>query len=182
MSALAVEFVAGRGPGDDEPARLRRGRSPSSAAGDEPGRAADRRFRVLLVEDDPAMRLVCTVNLELSGFTVTAAETGAEGVERAAAEPFDVVLLDVMLPDLGGLEVAGELRRDVRTEALPIVFLSARGSELDIERGRAAGGIDYVVKPFDPLVLAQRIREDMDEHSRTGAAGVWRLRFGPRRS
>jgi DNA-binding response OmpR family regulator len=86
-----------------------------------------------------------------------------------------------MLPDLGGFEVAEELRRDARTAGVPIVFLSARGSELDIERGRSAGGIDYVVKPFDPLVLPQRIREDLDEHSRTGAAGVWRLRFGPRR-
>jgi DNA-binding response OmpR family regulator len=136
---------------------------------------------VLLVEDDPAMRLLCTVNLELSGFTVAAAKDGAEGVERARAEAFDLVLLDVMLPDLGGFEVAERLRADARTRGLPIVFLSARGSELDIERGRVAGGIDYVVKPFDPLALPQRLREDLDEHSRTGATGVWRLRFGPGR-
>ena len=124
------------------------------------------------------MRLLCTVNLELSGFAVVTAKNGAEGVERAAAGAFDLVLLDVMLPDLGGFDVAERLRRDARMQALPIVFLSARGSELDIERGRAAGGIDYIVKPFDPLVLPQRIAEDLDEHSRTGAAGVWRLRFG----
>lgn len=125
------------------------------------------------------MRLLCTVNLELAGFTVVTAKNGAEGVERAATESFDLVLLDVMLPDLGGLDVAERLRRDARTQGLPIVFLSARGSELDIERGRVAGGIDYVVKPFDPLDLPKRIREDLEEHSRTGATGVWRLRFGP---
>jgi len=127
------------------------------------------------------MRLLCTVNLELSGCTVIAAENGAAGVERAREGAFDVVLLDVMLPDLGGFEVAEQLRRDARTQGLPVVFLSARGSELDIERGRLAGGIDYVVKPFDPLALAQRIHEDLDEHSRTGASGVWRRRFGPQR-
>lgn len=128
------------------------------------------------------MRLLCTVNLELSGVAVVAVTTGAEAVERAAAGAFDLVLLDVMLPDLGGFEVAEQLRRDARTKGVPIVFLSARGSEWDIERGREAGGIDYVVKPFDPLALAERIREDLDEHERSGAAGVWRLRFGsPRR-
>lgn len=179
MSAQAVELVSGGGPEDDEPARTPCARL-SVAAGAGAGAAAGRDLRVLLVEDDPAMRLLCTVNLELSGFAVAAAKTGAEGVERAAAEPFDLVLLDVMLPDLGGFEVAERLRSDPRTNGLPIVFLSARGSEIDIERGRAAGGIDYVVKPFDPLALPQRIREDLDEHARTGAAGVWRLRFGRR--
>lgn len=178
MSALAVELVSGGGPEDDDPARPLRGRLSLAEDGDA-GSRAEGELRVLLVEDDSAMRLLCTVNLELSGFTVVTAKTGAEGVERAVSEPFDLVLLDVMLPDLGGLEVAEQLRRDARTSGLPVVFLSARGSEIDIERGRVAGGIDYVVKPFDPLALPQRLREDLDEHSRTGAAGVWRLRFGP---
>jgi DNA-binding response OmpR family regulator len=179
VSALAVEFVAGGGPGDDEPAPPRHAREGISSGG-EAGEEAGSGLRVLLVEDDRAMRLLCTVNLELGGFAVVSATNGADGVERARAEPFDLVLLDVMLPDLGGFEVAEQLSRDARTASLPIVFLSARASELDIERGRSAGGIDYIVKPFDPLGLPERIREDLDEHSRTGTAGVWRLRFGQR--
>jgi DNA-binding response OmpR family regulator len=127
---------------------------------------------VLLVEDDPSMRMVCKFNLEASGFRVVTAITGREALDRAGAEQFDVVLLDVMLPDLGGFDVAEQLR-DV-----PIVFLSARTSDADLDHGRAAGAIDYVTKPFDPVTLAQRLREDLEELARGGADRVWELRFG----
>ena len=127
---------------------------------------------MLIVEDDPSMRLLCSFNLEAAGFRVTTAETGRQGVEIAAAEQFDIVLLDVMLPDLGGFEVADQLH-DV-----PVVFISARTSDADLLRGRAAGAIDYVTKPFDPVSLPARLREDLEEFGRGGAERVWTLRFG----
>lgn len=144
-----------------------------SVVGDDPDAARGRRLTVLLVEDDPAMRLLCTYNLEVGGFRVLAASGGQEGVELAESEKPDLVLLDVMLPDLGGFEVAQRLR------AVPIVFLSARASDADLERGRAAGAIDYVTKPFDPVGLPDRLREDLEELRRGGGADrVWSMRFG----
>lgn len=128
---------------------------------------------VLLVEDDPSMRLLCQVNLQSAGFRVVTASDGKEGLALAASEQPDLVLLDVMLPDVGGFDVAAEV-------SVPVVFLSARASELDLERGRQLGAIDYVTKPFDPTELPQRLRQDLDELDRTGSADrVWRMRFGP---
>lgn len=118
------------------------------------------------------MQLLVAYNLEASGFRVVTARTGHEGIESAAAEKPDLVLLDVMLPDLGGFEVAEQLR------AVPIVFMSARASETDLERGQAVGAIDYVTKPFDPVGLADRLREDLEELKRGGAEQVWRMRHG----
>jgi DNA-binding response OmpR family regulator len=145
-----------------------------AAVGSRPGEADGRRLTVLVVEDDPSMQLLCSYNLEAAGFRVLTAKTGHEGVNLASAEKPDLVLLDVMLPDLGGFEVAERLR------GVPIVFLSARASETDMKRGRAAGGIDYVTKPFDPVTLPERLRDDLEALRRGGGAdGVWRSRFGP---
>jgi len=146
----------------------------SAVAGGRASGAPGRILSVLVVEDDPSMRLLVTVNLELAGFRVTAAATGAEGLELAESERPDVVLLDVMLPDLGGFEVAERLPET------PIVFMSARTSESDIERGRGVGAIDYLTKPFDPMSLPDRLREDLHEFDRGGAERVWALRFGPK--
>ena len=77
-----------------------------------------------------------------------------------------------MLPDLGGFEVAEQL------EGVPVVFISARTSDADLLRGRAAGAIDYVTKPFDPVSLPARLQEDLAEFGRGGADSVWKLRFG----
>jgi DNA-binding response OmpR family regulator len=163
--------------GEDEPAGTPERRDPprlSVVPGGRAGKGAGGEPSVLLVEDDPAMRLLCTFNLEAAGFRVVAASTGREGLERARAQRFDLLLLDVMLPDLGGFEIAAELRGDA-----PVVFLSARTSAADLARGRAVGAIDYVTKPFDPVQLATRLREDLDELGRGGADHVWELRFGP---
>jgi DNA-binding response OmpR family regulator len=143
-----------------------------SAVGGKTGKGSAAQPSVLVVEDDPSMRMLCKFNLEADGFRVTTAITGHEALERAAAEEFDLVLLDVMLPDLGGFDVAKQL------EGVPVVFVSARTSDADLEHGRAVGAIDYVTKPFDPVSLPVRLREDLEEFGRGGAARVWALRFG----
>jgi DNA-binding response OmpR family regulator len=169
---VGAPLFAGEEPehdGPGEPARPRH----LSVVGPKPGAGRDQPLTVLLVEDDPAMRLLCTFNLESAGFRVVTAVDGRQGVELAESEKPDIVLLDVMLPDLGGFEVAQRLR------AVPIVFLSARASEADLERGRAAGAIDYVTKPFDPVALPERLREDLEELRKGGGADrVWKMRFG----
>lgn len=183
MSLATVEVWAldppdGSGSDSDPPGA---GRPRLSVAGSSGGgHAATTRLRVLLVEDEASMRMLCSFNLELAGFEVVSVGTGAEGLARATEEGFDLVLLDVMLPDLGGFEVAKQLRERVSGLGTPVVFLSARGSEEDIALGRAAGAIDYVVKPFDPVALPQRLREDLAELGRSGAEAVRRRRFGAR--
>ena len=170
---LAAPVFLGSDESSDASGESQAARAKLAAVADAAeGRWADRVISVVVVEDDPAMRLLVRFNLESEGFRVVVAETGAEGLEAVAAEQPDLLLLDVMLPDVGGFEIAARLA-DV-----PIVFMSARASTADLARGRDAGAIDYVVKPFDPVRLPERLREDLIELDRGGAAHVWALRFG----
>ena len=115
-------------------------------------------IRVLVIDDEAPIRLLCRVNLEAEGMQVLEAADGPSGLEKARAEGPDVVLLDVMMPGLDGWRVAEELLDDPRTQAIPIVFLTARAELRDRARGIDLGGIDYVTKPFNPVELAPLVR------------------------
>ena len=115
--------------------------------------------RVLVIDDEAPIRLLCRVNLEAEGMEVLEAADGPSGLETARAERPDVILLDVMMPGLDGWRVAEELLDDGRTSAIPIVFLTARAELRDRARGIDLGGVDYVTKPFNPVELAPLIRE-----------------------
>src|ERR671939_519208 len=122
--------------------------------------------RVLVIDDEAPIRLLCRVNLEAEGMTVLEAPDGAAGLDTARAERPDVVLLDVMMPGRNGWEVAEELLRDDRTSEIPIVFLTARAEVRDRAKGLDLGGVDYVTKPFNPLELAPLVRALLDRISR----------------
>lgn len=111
--------------------------------------------RILLVEDDPSIRESTTIGLRAAGFDVDTAADGAAGVERWRAGQPDLVLLDVMLPRLDGLEVCREIRRE---STVPIVMLTARADTIDVVVGLEAGADDYVRKPFEMAELVARIR------------------------
>jgi two-component system response regulator MtrA len=111
--------------------------------------------RILLVEDDPSIREVTAIGLGAAGFEVTTAADGVDGLARFRADPYDLILLDVMLPRLDGYEVARQVRR---TSTVPIVMLTARGDTMDVVVGLEAGADDYVRKPFDLPELIARIR------------------------
>ena len=108
---------------------------------DEPARGADVDARILLVEDDPSIREITAIGLRQAGFTVETAADGQAGLGRFAAEPFDLILLDVMLPRLDGLEVCRAIRL---TSMVPVVMLTARGDTVDVVVGLEAGADDYV--------------------------------------
>jgi two-component system, OmpR family, phosphate regulon response regulator PhoB len=122
--------------------------------------------RVLVIDDEGPIRLLCRVNLEAAGMVVDEAENGATGIEVARKERPDVILLDVMMPGMDGWEVFGELVKEERTAAIPVVFLTARAELRDQARGLELGGVDYVTKPFDPLELAPLIDDLLERIER----------------
>lgn len=111
--------------------------------------------RVLLIEDDPAVRRGVVLGLSRNGHETEAVGTGESGLEALAAFKPDLVLLDLMLPGMSGLDVCSRIRA---TSRLPIVILSARDDDVDVVIGLEAGADDYVVKPARPTVLDARIR------------------------
>ncbi|MGZ3418441.1 MAG: response regulator transcription factor [Polyangiales bacterium] len=110
---------------------------------------------VLVVEDDPTLRLGLQKTLRSAGYRVLVAKTGTEGLTLALDELPDLVLLDVMLPEMNGFEVCEEIRR--KNRELPIVMLTAKGEEIDKVRGLRLGADDYVTKPFGVSELLARI-------------------------
>ncbi|GAB3797229.1 response regulator transcription factor [Micromonospora zhanjiangensis] len=115
--------------------------------------------RLLVVDDEPTVRELLSDTLRFAGFQVSSAGTGAEAVAAARREPPDLVLLDVMLPDIDGFEVVRRLRAGPRPGTLvPVLFLTARDTAQDKIAGLSAGGDDYVTKPFNLEELLLRIR------------------------
>jgi two-component system phosphate regulon response regulator PhoB len=114
--------------------------------------------RVVVVEDDLDILELITYNLEREGYEVTGAATGEDGIDAARSEKPDLVLLDLMLPGIDGLEVCRRLKADPDTAHIPVVMVSAKGEETDIVTGLELGADDYVTKPFSPKVLIARMR------------------------
>ena len=118
--------------------------------------------KVLVIDDEEPIRLLCRVNLQLEDMDVLEAADGPTGLEQAREHRPDVILLDVMMPGLDGWRVAEKLLEDDRTNEIPIIFLTARAEFRDRARGLDIGGVDYVTKPFNPLELAPLVRQLLD--------------------
>jgi two-component system alkaline phosphatase synthesis response regulator PhoP len=134
---------------------------------------AQRRAKILVVEDEPAMVAGLRDNFEFEGYEVITAQDGIEGLERALEESPDLVVLDVMMPRMSGLEVCKQLRS--KRASLPIIMLTARGQEIDKVVGLELGADDYVTKPFSIRELLARVKsvlrrtavlpKDKEQHS-----------------
>ena len=111
---------------------------------------------VLVVDDDPIIVSLLQVNFEIEGYDVLTAVGGEAGLAQARSGLPDVVVLDVMMPGIDGLEVARRLREDPATRAIPVVMLSAKAQAADIQAGLEVAD-DYITKPFEPLELLERV-------------------------
>ena len=114
--------------------------------------------KILVVDDEPDARELIEVNLKGTGFDVLSAASGRQALEKARAALPALVLLDVMLPEVDGLEVCRCLRRDARTSFIPIIMLTARAAEIDRVLGLELGADDYITKPFSPRELILRVK------------------------
>jgi DNA-binding response OmpR family regulator len=122
--------------------------------------------RVLVIDDEAPIRLLCRVNLEAEGMSVLEASDGPSGLAAAASGRPDVILLDVMMPGLDGWGVAEALLENSETAGIPIIFLTARAEFRDRARGLDIGGVDYITKPFNPVELAPLVRSLLDRLER----------------
>jgi DNA-binding response OmpR family regulator len=122
--------------------------------------------RVLVIDDEAPIRLLCRVNLEAEGMSVLEASDGPSGLEAASSGMPDVILLDVMMPGLDGWGVAEALLESDETAQIPIIFLTARAEFRDRARGLDIGGVDYITKPFNPVELAPLVRGLLDRLDR----------------
>ena len=135
--------------------------------------------RILLVEDDASIREITALGLRAAGFEVDTAADGAEGLDRWRRERPDLVLLDVMLPRLDGLEVLRAIRREATT---PVVMLTARADTIDVVVGLESGADDYVRKPFELPELVARVRAALRRRGAdAGDAADGLVRLGPLR-
>ncbi len=114
--------------------------------------------RILVVDDEEDILELVRYNLAKEGYHVTGALTGEDALKKARSESFDLIVLDLMLPGIDGLEVAKRLKNHPKTEAVPIVMLSAKGEEADIVTGLELGADDYITKPFSPRIMIARVR------------------------
>lgn len=119
--------------------------------------------RILVIEDEPEIREVISYNLSKAGYRVIAVATGEEGLKSVQSQPPDLVVLDLMLPGIYGLDVCRQISSDVRTSGIPIIIVTARTEESDVITGLEVGADDYVTKPFSPRILVARIRARLRE-------------------
>jgi len=118
--------------------------------------------RVLVIDDDVFIRELLALKFSKAGFVVETAEDGEAGLAAALARPPDIVLVDWMMPRLSGPEVCARLREAPQTAQVPVILLTAKAQESDMQAGLAAGADDYALKPFSPRELVARVRAALD--------------------
>ncbi|HAO77665.1 MAG TPA: hypothetical protein DCQ92_01580 [Verrucomicrobia subdivision 3 bacterium] len=122
------------------------------------------RARILVVEDDTPLAMMMVHVLSRAGCDVLVAHTGEKGMELAQENKFDLITLDVDLPDINGFEICSQLKQRHHSRHTPIVFISGRPHEEDVQRGLELGAVDYITKPFDAMDFTSRLLS----HIKTG--------------
>ena len=118
---------------------------------------------VLVVDDDPVILDLLAVSFDLDGFEVLTAADAPTAIDLARTEPVDVIVSDVMMPDVSGIELVHQVLADPALAAIPVVLLSAKAQASDVRLGLEAGAADYVTKPFEPFELIERVRATLHD-------------------
>ncbi len=134
--------------------------------------------KILIVDDEPDALEVLGFNLKNAGYEVTTADDGDTALKKARQQLPDLILLDLMLPEIDGLEVCKLLRRDTATSGIPIIMLTAKASEIDRVVGLELGADDYVTKPFSPRELVLRVRNLLKRRSEGEDEKPQKMQFG----
>jgi CheY-like chemotaxis protein len=114
--------------------------------------------RILFVDDDDDIRTIAHLSLTaVGGWQVTLAESGSRALEKAAQDPPDLIVMDMMMPGMDGLATLQRLREDARTASIPVIFLTAKVQKTEVDRYRSVGA-GLIVKPFDPMKLPDEVR------------------------
>ena len=118
--------------------------------------------KILVVDDDTTMVKLINVNLKLNNYAVIEAVSGEQALDIVSKEPLDLVVLDIMMPGVDGWEVLSRIRLDPDTEELPVILVTAKTQDSDVIRGWELGADEYVIKPFNPLLLVEVIKMVLD--------------------
>ena len=119
--------------------------------------------RILVAEDDKDIRELIVLTLQFNGFDVKSVEDGSKAVDEAPGKGYDLILMDVRMPNMTGYEACRRLREIESTQKIPIIFLSAKGQEAEVQTGLSAGANHYILKPFAPDVLVSTITKVLAE-------------------
>ncbi len=114
--------------------------------------------RILIAEDEKDIRDLISFTLSFAGHSVTATSNGEEAYEKAQEILPDLILLDVRMPRMNGYEACEKIKADEKTKDIPVVFLSAKGQEAEVNTGLAVGAVEYILKPFAPDQLAEQVK------------------------
>ena len=115
------------------------------------------RGKVLVVDDEEYIQHILNFSFGAEGYDVVTAADGEEGIKKAKSEKPDIIVLDIMMPKMDGYEACKRLKTDPNTKGIPVILLTAKGREVDRKLGSQAGADDYVVKPFSPGRLIERV-------------------------
>lgn len=122
--------------------------------------------KILIAEDERDIRDLVAFTLRFAGHEVVAVENGALAVEAAPVEMPDLILMDVRMPRMTGYEACQHIKADKRIKHIPVVFLSAKGQDSEIQAGYAAGASEYLLKPFGPMELTEKVRELLEKYGK----------------
>lgn len=118
--------------------------------------------KILVVDDDPTMVKLINVNLKLNNYSVVEATSGEQALDVLSKEPLDLVVLDIMMPGVDGWEVLRRIRGNPESQEMPVILVTAKTQDSDVIRGWELGADEYVIKPFNPLLLVEVIKMVLD--------------------
>ncbi|MBI2899401.1 MAG: response regulator [Planctomycetes bacterium] len=132
--------------------------------------AAAREKTILVVDDMGTVRSAMALHLRNAGYKVVEADGGPAAFQIAAHEPLDLVILDVMMPKMDGFAVLEKLKKDARTEPVPVIMCTAKGLREDVIRGNQLGAVDYIVKPFSKAIVLEKVKRQIGDPPAKAAA------------